>query len=241
MKSDVFRFKRFEVRQRCSAMKVGMDGVSLGAWAFESLDEDAKFTVWDVGAGTGLLSLMIAQRFPCSEVYAVEIDTEAAKEAQGNFAASQFSKRLHCVNGNIFELADTLPSPNAIVCNPPYFRDSLASPDQVRSTARHQDSLGSDSAMTLAGKYLSAGGMFAMILPYEEGDRLDFLAAVNSLSLERRVDLVSVEGKAPKRTLWEFVKGRPGKNLCGALTVKNSGGTYTAEYYNLTNNFYLDK
>ncbi len=101
MKSDVFRFKRFEVRQRCSAMKVGMDGVSLGAWAFESLDEDAKFTVWDVGAGTGLLSLMIAQRFPCSEVYAVEIDTEAAKEAQGNFAASQFSQRLHCVNGNI--------------------------------------------------------------------------------------------------------------------------------------------
>lgn len=240
MKSDVFRFKRFEVRQRCSAMKVGMDGVSLGAWAFECLDDDAN-TVWDVGAGTGLLSLMIAQRFPCCEVYAVEIDGDAAKEAEGNFAASQFSQRLHCVNGNIFELAGILPAPDAIVCNPPYFRDSLVSPDQVRSTARHQDSLGSDSAMALAGKYLSAGGMLAMILPYEEGDRLEFLAAVNSLSLERRVDLVSVEGKAPKRTLWEFVKGHPGKNLCGALTVKNSGGTYTAEYYNLTNNFYLDK
>ncbi len=241
MKSDVFRFKRFEVRQRCSAMKVGMDGVSLGAWAFEGLDSDSEFTVWDVGAGTGLLSLMIAQRFPCCEIYAVEIDAEAAKEAQGNFTASQFSQRLHCVNGNVFELAETLPVPDAIVCNPPYFRDSLASPDQVRSTARHQDSLGPDSALALAGRYLSAGGMLAMILPYEEGDRLDFLAAVNSLSLERRVDLVSVEGKAPKRTLWEFVKGRPGKNLCGALTVKNSGGTYTAEYYNLTNNFYLDK
>ncbi len=241
MKSDVFRFKRFEVRQRCSAMKVGMDGVSLGAWAFESLDEAAKLTVWDVGAGTGLLSLMIAQRFPCCEIYAVEIDGDAAKEAKGNFAGSQFSQRLHCVNGNIFELAETLPSPDAIVCNPPYFRDSLASPDQARSTARHQNSLGPDSAMALAGRYLSAGGMLAMILPYETGDRLEFLATVNSLSLERRVDLVSVGGKAPKRTLWEFVKGRPGKNLCGALTVKNSGGTYTAEYYNLTNNFYLDK
>lgn len=241
MKSDVFRFKRFEVRQRCSAMKVGMDGVSLGAWAFEGLDSDSEFTVWDVGAGTGLLSLMIAQRFPSSEVYAVEIDGDAAKEAEGNFNGSHFSQRPHCVHGNIFELAETLPSPDAIVCNPPYFRDSLASPDQVRSTARHQNSLGPDSAMTLAGRYLSAGGMLAMILPYETGDRLDFLAAVNSLSLERRVDLVSVEGKEPKRTLWEFVKGRPGKNLRGALTVKNSAGTYTSEYYNLTNNFYLDK
>ena len=95
--------------------------------------------------------------------------------------------------------------------------------------------------MALAGKYLSTGGKLALILPYEAGDRLDFLAAVNSLSLERRVDLVSVEGKVPKRTLWEFVKGCQGKNLCGALTVKNSAGTYTDEYYNLTNNFYLDK
>lgn len=241
MKSDVFHFKSFDVRQRCSAMKVGMDGVSLGAWAFECIDDDSKFTVWDVGTGTGLLSLMIAQRFPSCEVYAVEIDGDAAKEAEGNFVGSQFSDRLHCVNGNIFELAETLPSPDAIVCNPPYFRDSLASPDQIRSTARHQDSLGSDSAMALAGKYLSAGGKLALILPYEAGDRLDFLAAVNSLSLERRVDLVSVEGKAPKRTLWEFVKGCQGKNLCGALTVKNSAGTYTDEYYNLTNNFYLDK
>lgn len=240
MKSDVFQFKQFDVCQKRSAMKVGMDGVTLGAWALDDMS-GGRQTVWDVGAGTGLISLMIAQRFPEAQVHAIEIDSEAAVEASDNFSRSPFARRLRIAAGDVFDLAPTLPRPDAIVSNPPFFRNSLSAPDAGRNMARHEGRLGVESLIALASRCLGPGGVLAMILPSEVSGIVEFNAALGSMSVDRRTDLISVDGKAPVRTLWQFVKGPTGRNIAGRIVIRDSSGEYTAEYSSLTNEFYLDK
>ncbi len=240
MKSDVFHFKQFDVWQKRSAMKVGTDGVTLGAWAFDDMSGGRR-TVWDVGAGTGLISLMIAQRFAEAQVYAIEIDSEAAAEAADNFSRSPFARRLHIASGDVFDLAPTLPRPDAIVSNPPFFRNSLSAPDAARNVARHEGNLRVESLIALASSYLAPGGVLAMILPSEVSNIVEFNGALGSMSVDIRTDLISVDGKAPARTLWQLVKGLAGRNISGRIVIRDTSGAYTAEYSTLTNEFYLEK
>ena len=240
MKSDVFRFKQFDVCQKRSAMKVGMDGVTLGAWALAG-EPGERLTVWDIGTGTGLIAMMIAQRYRQAVVYAIEIAEDAAAEATDNFARSPFAERLHVVSGDVFDVAPTLPKPDAIVSNPPYFRNSLSAPDESRNTARHEGRLGVESLISLASRYLGRGGQLAMILPGEQSDVVEFSAALGGMSVDRRLDLESVVGKAPVRTLWQLVKEPTGRNIMERMAVRTPAGAYTMEYYSLTNEFYLDR
>lgn len=240
MKSDVFHFKQFDVCQKRSAMKVGMDGVTLGAWALDGEPGD-RLTVWDVGTGTGLVALMIAQRYPQADIYAIEIDQEAAAEAADNFLQSPFSDRLHAVGGDVFDVAEALPLPDAIVSNPPYFRQSLSAPDEGRNMARHEGRLGVESLISLASRCLGSGGRLAMILPSGLTDIVEFNAALGSMGVDSRVDVMSVVGKSPVRTLWQLVKGQSGRNIRESIVVRTATGDYTAVYKTLTNEFYLDK
>ena len=131
-----FRFKRFNVAQPRSAMKVGTDGVLIGAWA----DVEGDSRILDLGTGSGLIALMLAQRNSEAEILALDIDEQATIQAQHNFAMSPWSKRLSVVNVNVCDYVSERKFSH-IVTNPPYFVDSLHSPDAARTAARHTSSL----------------------------------------------------------------------------------------------------
>lgn len=183
-------------------MKVGTDSVLLGAWA--ELPETAGASVLDVGTGTGVVALMMAQRYPQAAVTAIDIDAGAAEEATGNAARSPFADRVavrHCAlqryEGGSF---------GAIVCNPPYFSGSLRCADARRTLARHTDSLGCGELFRHAARLLSPGGEFSLIIPSDSLGRAEEAAAFAGLFLRRCCLVRTAEGKAPKRVLLAYKK-----------------------------------
>lgn len=162
----MFRFKQFAVRQDRCPMKVGTDGVLLGAWA-EVRPGDRRML--DVGTGTGLIALMLAQR-SAAWITAVDIDVECATQAAENFAASPWADRLDAVSVAV-QRYDPVEKFDLIVSNPPYYVDSLLSPDEGRNTARHAAGLPFGELAAAVVRLLSPGGRFALVLPPVEMQR----------------------------------------------------------------------
>lgn len=231
-----FRFKRFEVVQQRSAMKVGTDGVLLGAWA--QLTTHHK-RVLDVGTGTGVVALMMAQRSQewTAEIVAVEIDEASATEAADNFAASPWSDRLSVAKCALQNYkSETLF--DHIVSNPPYFVSSLHSPDAGRTLARHTDSLSFDDLARAASRLLSNEGVLSVVLPADALGDITLAAARTGLFLCRRCDVYSKSSSLkPIRVLLEFGRAAKATDLT-RLTI-HEGGDYADEYKDLTKDFYL--
>ncbi len=226
-----FNFKRFSVRQDRCAMKVGTDGVLLGAWA------EGGRRILDVGSGTGLIALMMAQRFPDAVVDGIDIDGEACLEAQENVQASPFADRVRIQN---YRLQDFQAEPyDAIVSNPPFFVDSLKCPDGKRSLARHSDSLPFGDLFAGAVRLLHPGGVFSLIVPSEVVGRVESEGYALGFRLVRRCAVKTVERKSPRRFLLAFCKGgvRPLESEEVVLTV--AGGERSEWYSRLTADFYL--
>lgn len=164
MAASDFHFQKFSVRHAKSAMKVGIDSMLLGGWApFKN-----PKTILDIGTGCGLLSLMMAQRFPGVEIMGVEMDPVACEETEGNFTRSPWSDRLKTIQGNALDLSGKFPGRfDAIISNPPFFTESLRSQDQRKNTARHQESLSTTTLLQLADKLLNSCGTMALILPHD--------------------------------------------------------------------------
>ena len=159
MANSFFKFQQFTVRQEHCAMKVGTDGTLLGAWA------NGGRSVLDIGTGTGLIALMMAQRFPEARVTAIDIDQAACLQAHDNVAASPFASRIQIVQADV---ADYEAEPfDVIVSNPPYFVESLTCPDYQRTTARHTASLTYQTLMCSAFRLLSDEGRFSVIIPFD--------------------------------------------------------------------------
>ena len=156
----MFRFKQFAVRQDRCPMKVGTDGVLLGAWA-EVRPGDRRML--DVGTGTGLIALMLAQR-SAARITAVDVDAECATQAAENFAASPWADRLDAVAVAV-QRYDPVERFDLIVSNPPYYVDSLLSPDEGRNTARHAAGLPFGELAAAVVRLLAPGGRFALVLP----------------------------------------------------------------------------
>lgn len=186
MKS-LFRFKKFEINQHGSTMKINTDGVLLGAMAH--IDPTPR-CILDIGTGTGVIALMLAQRFPTSTIDAVEIDEDAAQCALGNFQNSAFSSRLHLISGSFEEIkhADYY---DWIVSNPPFYTNSLHNPDQRKRTARHTDIDFFNRLLQFAASSLTAHGELQMILPIALADEVIALAAEIGLSTTRMVSIRS--------------------------------------------------
>lgn len=229
-----FQFKKFTVWQDSCAMKVGTDGVLLGAWA----DVEGAQQVLDVGTGTGLLALMTAQRSG-AEVLGIDIDTAAVQQAESNARRSPWAERL------MFQQADALDfmpgrTFDAIVCNPPFFAEkSLHSPDKKRAQARHASSL---PLQRLAGKcaeWLRDGGMLSVILPPEAVDTFLFACWEAGLNAYRRCVVHAKPGKPIKRVLLGFKKGRAAYPVETRICLTNEAGERTPDYTNLTKDFYL--
>lgn len=192
-----FRFKRFTIRQQRSAMKVGTDGVLLGAWAgVRSTDR----RILDIGTGTGLIAVMLAQRAAEAEITGVDIDD--VTEARENGDASPWGDRLHFVQQPIqqFRPAERY---DLIVSNPPFYVDALVCPDLGRTTARHTVHLSYEELLDAVVRLLSPGGRFAVVLPTPEAERFRRLAA-RHLRLDRLTTVRTTPRRPVKRVLMEF-------------------------------------
>lgn len=234
-KYDVFKFKRFDVRHCGSAMKVGTDGVMLGAWTPVG---DSR-VVWDVGSGSGLIALMIAQRCE-AEIYGIDIDQEAYADMLLNFEQSPWSDRLWAVAGDIAEVAVRLPRPDLIVCNPPFFVDSLSAVGVGRNLARHEQSLGCCSIIRLAARFLSDGGRLAMVAPSDRWEEMDFEATLCKMQLVKREDVAMTPRKQSSRVLCLFEKSS--STVIPKIEkrfVRTASGNYDPWYVELTNDYYI--
>ncbi len=238
MSHDYFKFKLFTVRQSRSAMKVGTDGIILGSWAHV---EAGRLKILDVGTGTGLIALMLAQRSELSEVEAVEIDSEAAQEAADNFAASPFSERLRVCNMSFQEFAAARGEKyDLIVSNPPYFNGTYKSIDAQRTAARHKELLPSSDLIDGVKSLLSEdGGRFVAIFPYSDAAVFIAKAASSGLYCNRLMEVLPIEGKRPIRIVAEFSMVNSGEVTPERLVITLSHNVYTEDYKSLTRDFYL--
>lgn len=227
-----FTFKQFAVEQDDVAMKVGTDGVLLGAW----VDCDGDERILDIGTGTGVIALMLAQRNSEAAIHAVEIDEIATKRARSNFDNSPWAERLTVTQTAVQEF-QPCEKFDLIVSNPPYFIDSLQCPDAKRTTARHTQDLTFEELDRAVCHLLADGGRFALILPTTEFDRY---LAITKLHLVRRCDVYPKIGAAVKRVMAEFARCEIGDVKCENITIEQGArGEYTAEYRSLTKDFYL--
>ncbi|MCQ2313044.1 MAG: methyltransferase [Paludibacteraceae bacterium] len=226
----MFHFKQFDVEDNACSMKVGTDGVLLGGWAEplnsklinETASLNSKLSTLhflDIGTGSGLIALMLAQRFPKAHILGIDIDEASARQAAENFAASPWADRLEAKHISIQELATLNYRPQGettlhsklstlhfqlIVSNPPYFRDALKCPEAGRKQARHTDSLSYDELMRCAAQLLAPDGVLALILPAEAESDILTLAAANGLRPLRITRVHTTPTKPAKRILIDF-------------------------------------
>ena len=232
----LFKFKQFEVCQQQSAMKIGTDGVLLGAWT-PLYDPQS---VLDVGAGTGLLALMIAQRCGAPTIDAVEIEDAAYIECTENFENSPWGDRLFCYHASFQDFAREIDSPyDLIVSNPPFFNSQYQTTEKARNQARFADALPFDELLQGVSQLLSANGRFALILPYSETDNFVNLAA-SYLLFPEKVTYVQGHLSAPfKRSLLLLGRKQLPSYPTSTLVIEKARGEYTPEYQALTQDFYL--
>ena len=231
---SLFRFKEFELSNERAAMKLGTDSVLLGA----CVDVDGVKSVLDVGTGTGVVALMIAQRTDESSrplIEAIDIDLPSVEEAKENFENSPWADRLRVFHSALQDYP--LKEYELIVSNPPYFDNSLLNPDSRKSGARHTFSLSYIEILEYARQSLSLQGRLALILPAEEEKRLIRAAVSYSLYPRSILRLRTVERKSPKRIVIEFSKIRT-ETMISELTMSRDG-EYTPEYRKLVEAFML--
>lgn len=235
MSNNSFTFQKFTIHQDRCAMKVGTDGVLLGAWAHGGK------RILDIGTGTGLVAIMMAQRFADAYVTAVEIDHNAALQACNNANCSPFASRIGIVETSIqnFEVYGTQLF-DSIVSNPPFFTDSLKNPDSQRATARHADTLPYRDLFTAVKRLLAEDGEFSAIIPSDCLTSFIAEAYLAHLVPIRRLAIRTTPRKQPKRHLVSFGHTSSASNATNEeQCLMNPDGSQSEWYINLTSDFYL--
>ena len=232
-REKVFRFKQFAVVNDRTAMKVGTDGVLLGAWCpVANVNR-----VLDVGTGCGVIALMIAQRCDTAIVDAIDIDHDAVEEAKENFGKSPWSERLTAIERDFNELRAS-EGYDLIVSNPPYFTNGVLPTGDSRTTARHTALLSYRQLIEGAARLLTDDGTLALISPTDAESDIIEAATFASLPVRQMTRVIPVEGADAKRTLW-LLSRRDIPYREDTLTIAQSDGTFTREYIDLTQAFYL--
>ena len=238
-----FRFKQFTVNQDKCAMKIGTDGVLLGAWASVN---NSMHTILDIGTGTGVIALMLAQRSIADTIEAIELDGDAFEQCTDNFEASDWGDRLFCFHAGFDEFVDeyTEEEPeeaelyDLIVSNPPFYSEEVSSGNDVRDQARQNSSLPFDELVSGVSKLLSPTGVFATIIPYKEEENFIALALENNLFPNRITQVRGTENTEIKRSLLEF-SSTESEYTPKELIIELERNVYTKEYIELTKDFYL--
>jgi tRNA1Val (adenine37-N6)-methyltransferase len=230
-----FEFKQFRIEQQKSAMKVGTDGVILGAWVNPGNAE----RILDVGTGTGLIALMIAQR--CNaRIDTVEIDVQSCLEAKFNFDQSPWKERLTVFNSDFNRFShEDKQSYDLIVCNPPYFIDSLITPDLRLATAKHNITITFEMLIEGSVRLLNEKGGLAVVLPYQSFDEFRETARLHGFYLRRQTTVFTKPGKPAGRVLLEFslLPCHPQRD---EIYIRNSDGQFSDQLKKLTDAYYLN-
>lgn len=234
-----FRFKKFEVVNERSAMKVNTDGVLLGA-AMTIFPSDRNML--DIGTGTGTIALMAAQRSDrAMNIHAIDIDEASATEAAANFRNSPWGESLEAFHMSLDEFEKTLDDQeyDLIFSNPPYFEDSLKAPEERRNNARHTSTgLSYREILDFASRHLGAHGRVSLVLPSDTELPLCRHARMDGLHLMRVIRVRTVPHKAPSRIIAEFSRDRMDSPVEEDLVIQEKG-KYTEQYLSLTSEFYL--
>lgn len=236
MASTPFKFKQFEVQQDQCAMKIGTDSVLLGAWATTT---HQPYSILDIGAGTGILALMLAQRCSAEIIDALEIDEQAYEQCVANFEASPWGDRLFCYHASLIEFITEIEDTyDLIISNPPFYSEDYKSGATQRDLARFKDAMPFEHLIAAASKFLSDDGKFVVILPFKEEDQ--FIQIVKSVQLyPNRILRVKGNSNSPiVRSLIEF--SRSASDIISQdLVIEKERHNYTEDYINLTKDFYL--
>ncbi len=239
MSSPYFDFKQFRICHDRCAMKVGTDGVLLGAWA----EVEGCRRILDIGTGSGLIALMAAQRTAASgeevRIVGIEIDEAAAGQAAENAAASPFAENISIVSGALQEHEPEEPY-DCLLSNPPFFEEDLLPPDAARATARNAATLPFCTLIEHAKRLMNKNGCLQVIIPTAACTRFIGLCAGEGLALKRRTDVRTTPKKQPKRTLLHFVHDPyPELPQHDTLMLCKADGSRSDAYKKLTEDFYL--
>lgn len=220
-------------------MKVGTDGVLLGAWCAQQCGSSASpKRILDIGCGTGLIGLMLAQRFPDALVDAIDIDPAAAAEARLNASRSPFTSRIMVTEGDILDYAPS-EKYDLLVCNPPFFTEKVKAPDKARALARTEGQLSVKSLMRVSSGLLAPSGKLAIVAPAIRDSEIEFEASLAKLYISGKCSVKTVESKPPRRTLWEFSPtARP--TQASTLLINSPVGGYSPQYIELVKDYYLN-
>ena len=232
----MFQFKQFAIAQDRCAMKVGTDGVLLGAWV--PLIHN-PYSILDIGTGTGVIALMLAQRSHAEQIDAIEIDDDAYEQATENFENSPWNDRLYCYHAGLDEFVDEVEEEfDLIVSNPPFYTDEYKSSNEQRDTARFEEALPFEELVEAADYFLSDHGIFALIVPFKEEEKIISLCQDRSLFPLKITRVKGTPTTEIKRSLLAFTRIQQ-TPFIDELIIETARHQYTPEYIALTQDFYL--
>jgi tRNA1Val (adenine37-N6)-methyltransferase len=215
-------------------MKVGTDGVLLGAWAGKLAPQN----ILDIGTGTGLIALMLAQRFPMAAIEGIDIDNASIEQAKENVEGSVFEAQITVRKQDFKDINHFSKKYNLIVSNPPFYKEDTLGGKEARDMARHTTSLPFETLISNTAKLLVKDGLFCVIIPYQSANDFISICVANRLYLTRRVNIRSTERKSFNRVMLEFCTSiQPSET--STLTLYDAQQHRTVEYQELTNDFYL--
>jgi len=234
---SVFQFKQFSVNQDQTAMKIGTDGVLLGAWT--PIENNHK-AILDIGTGTGITALILAQRSNAEQIDALEIDESAYEQAVENFENSPWGDRLFCFHAGLDEFVDEPEEEyDLIVSNPPFFSEDYRSENEQRDLARFQEAMPFEDLVEAADLLLSENGIFSVIIPFNEEDRFIELCAEVELFPIKITRVKGAQNTKIIRSLLAFKRFELAVLTSDELVIEISRHEYTPEYIALTKDFYL--
>lgn len=232
-----FNFKQFTIKQDRCAMKIGTDGVLLGAW---SPIPDNCYSVLDIGTGTGIIALMIAQRSNANQIDALEIDESAYEQATENFENAPWSDRLFCFHAGLDELIDEPEDEyDLIISNPPFYTENFKTENDQRDLARFEDAMPFEMLFEAADLLLSENGIFSVIIPFKEEEYFIDLAKEFELFPIKLTRVKGTPTSEIKRSLLAFQRFESNEIEIDELTIETERHIYTEEYIALTRDFYL--
>ncbi|MFB9051679.1 tRNA1(Val) (adenine(37)-N6)-methyltransferase [Formosa undariae] len=234
--SKPFKFKEFTINQDRCAMKIGTDGVLLGAWA--SLAH-RPFSALDIGAGTGVISLMLAQRSGIEVIDAMEIDDAAYEQCVENFENAPWADRLFCYHAALEEFVDEIEDEyDLIISNPPFYSEDYKTNNEQRDLARFAEALPFDHLIDSASKLLSEHGTFCLIVPFKEEATIIDLASKVDLFPNKILHVKGNPDSEIKRSLIQLSFEKTDLEI-NALIIETERHKYTEDYIKLTKDFYL--
>jgi tRNA1Val (adenine37-N6)-methyltransferase len=234
MANQYFSFKQFTVHQDACAMKVCTDACIQGAYTARHV---AGRTVMDIGTGTGLLSLMLAQQLPATTITAIELDSNAAAQAAANVAASPWANQISVITTDVKELPVTEPY-DFIITNPPFYEADLKSSNQLRNQAMHATTLNYGSLINVMLDHLAPAGSFSILLPYRPFADFNKIAVDKGFYARELLNVRQSEQHDYFRTIGIFTRGT-GDTIQKEMSIRSADNTYTAAFTALLKDYYL--